>query len=191
MTALVLTETVLLFSYVLNLQGNLITSCCGSLFSSEQPGITGELAGLSHWAMAIWFGVSSLVALASGGWFVLTGRGGWLFSLASSLFMVSALAAIISFISLYYYELPTHHCPFCILQREYQAVGYPLYAALLGGGISGIGVGLVMPARRIVSLASAVPVLQRRLAQVSLACMLLFLVMVAVQMLSTDFRLAW
>ncbi len=191
MTALVLTETVLLFSYVLNLQGNLITSCCGSLFSSEQPGITGELAGLSHWTMAIWFGVSSLVALASGGWFVLTGRGGWLFSLASSLFMVSALAAIISFISLYYYELPTHHCPFCILQREYQAVGYPLYAALLGGGISGIGVGLVMPARRIVSLASAVPVLQRRLAQVSLACMLLFLVMVAVQMLSTDFRLAW
>lgn len=191
MTALVLTETGLLFSYVLNLKGDLITSCCGSLFSSEQPGITGELAGLSHRVMAPWFGGISLVALASGGWFLLKNRGGWLFSLASTLFMTSALAAIISFISLYYYELPTHHCPFCILQREYHAIGYLLYATLLGAGISGIGVGLLMPARNIPSLTAAVPALQRRLTLVSLALMLLFLALVTLRMLTTDFRLVW
>jgi len=41
--------------------------------------------------------------------------------------------AILSFISVYFYELPTHHCPFCILQKEYGYVGYPLYLTLFGG----------------------------------------------------------
>jgi hypothetical protein len=44
-----------------------------------------------------------------------------------------SVAALISFISVYFYELPTHHCPFCILQGEYHYVGYLIYAAVLGG----------------------------------------------------------
>lgn len=191
LTLLVLVETVLLFSYVLNLKGDLITSCCGSLFSSAQPGITGELAGLSPRLSAAWFALVSLTAVAGGIRFIRTGHGGWLFSITSVLFTVSALAAIISFISLYYYELPTHHCPFCILQPEYHAIGYPLYAALLGSGICAIGTGILMPARSIPSLASAIPSLQRSLALVSLALTLIFLALIALRMLTTDFRLAW
>jgi hypothetical protein len=51
------------------------------------------------------------------------------------------LAAVVSWLSPYVYELPTHHCPFCLLQREYRWVGYLLCGALLGGGLTGAGVG--------------------------------------------------
>ena len=46
--------------------------------------------------------------------------------------MVS-LAAMVSFISPYVYEMPSHHCPFDVLQSGYHWIGYPLYL-LLGGG---------------------------------------------------------
>ena len=74
------------------------------------------------------------------------------------------LAALVSWVSPYVYELPTHRCPFCLLHAEYGWIGYPLYAALLGGAVAGMGVGALVPARRIPSLSAAVPALQRRLA---------------------------
>ena len=60
--------------------------------------------------------------------------------------------AILSFISPYFYELPTHHCPFCILQSEYGYIGYLLYGALFGSAVTGMGVGVLMPFRNIASL---------------------------------------
>ena len=84
-----------------------------------------------------------------------TGRGGYLFSAASSITFAVAVASIISFICLYIYELPTHHCPFCILQKEYGYVGYLLYIALFGGGVAGMGAGVLMPFRGRGSMAGS------------------------------------
>jgi hypothetical protein len=56
-------------------------------------------------------------------------------TLCTVTFLVSVLS-LISFISLYFYKLPTHHCLFCILQKEYGYIGYPLYPALLGATIT-------------------------------------------------------
>jgi hypothetical protein len=42
-------------------------------------------------------------------------------------FAVATIVGILSFISLYVYEHPHHHCPFCLLKPEY---GYQGYAAL-------------------------------------------------------------
>ncbi len=81
-------------------------------------------------------------------------------------FLIS-IVALISFISMYYYELPTHHCPFCILHPEYGYVGYLLYISLLAGAVSGLGVGAIMPFHKINSLAEVLPRIQRRLALVS------------------------
>jgi len=53
------------------------------------------------------------------------------------LFGVS-LAAIVSFISLYIYELPSHHCPFDIFQKHYHFIGYPIYISLFYGVFFGI-----------------------------------------------------
>jgi hypothetical protein len=112
-----------------------------------------------------------------------------LFSGLSMVTFVVAVAALISFICLYIYELPSHHCPFCILQKDYRYVGYLLYVTAIGGGIAGAGVGALIPCRNVASLAARVPTIQRRLAGFSVVMYLLFAAVVAVLMLATDFRL--
>ena len=42
----------------------------------------------------------------------------------------AALMGIVAFVSLYIYEHPHHHCPFCILKPEYDYQGYLLYVPL-------------------------------------------------------------
>jgi hypothetical protein len=71
----------------------------------------------------------------------------------------------------------------------YSYVVYPLYIALLGGGVSGMGVGLLMPFRKIRSLSEALPALQKRLALVSSILFAIFAVMVTLRMVFTDFIL--
>ena len=97
--------------------------------------------------------------------------------------------SFISFISLYFYELPTHHCPFCVLQREYGYIGYLLYATLLTGVVSGLGVGALMPFRRIGSLFDILPQIQKTLTLVCLVSYLLFAGISVYRMVSTDFTL--
>jgi hypothetical protein len=125
----------------------------------------------------------------SGLWFYLKGRGGYLFSALSSLTFVIAAASLISFICLYFYELPTHHCPFCILQKEYGYAGYALYGTLIGGAAAGLGLGALMPFRGHGSLSGVIPLIQRRLALVTVTLYLVFTLLVAYRMLATSFRL--
>jgi len=65
---------------------------------------------------------------------------------------IIALVSVVSFISLYIYELPTHHCPFCIIMEDYHYIGYLLYLLLFGAVVSGIGVGILLPFRQVDSL---------------------------------------
>jgi hypothetical protein len=108
------------------------------------------------------------ITLASGVYFLLKGKGGKLFAVAGTLAFPVSVAALISFISLYFYELPTHHCPFCILQREYHYVGYLIYVSLLGGGVAGAGAWALMSFRSVPSLKDVVPRIQKRLARTGL-----------------------
>jgi hypothetical protein len=186
---LILLEAVLQFAYFLNLKADVITSCCGSLFSSDKHSIAGEIAGLPNGPMQLAFFGMMLVTVAAGVLFYVKGKGGYLFSFLSSLTFVVAAASLVSFICLYFYELPSHHCPFCILQKEYGYVGYALYATLLGGGVCGLGVGALMPFISHPSLSRVIPLIQRRLALVTLALYLLFTLIVSWRMLSTSFTL--
>jgi hypothetical protein len=103
-------------------------------------------------------------------------------------FLVSVVS-LISFISLYFYQLPTHHCPFCILQKEYYYVGYLLYVALLGGVVCGAATGVFLPARNIPSLRYLLPGIEKRLTLVSLFSYFLFTIVVTCVMIFTNFRL--
>ena len=47
-----------------------------------------------------------------------------------SAFIYISYFAIVYYFSAYIYELPTHKCPFCILQKEYHYVGYLIYISL-------------------------------------------------------------
>ncbi|MCD4667924.1 MAG: hypothetical protein K8R44_04970 [Sulfurimonas sp.] len=50
--------------------------------------------------------------------------------ISSTIFTYISYYAIVYFFGTYIYELPTHKCPFCMLQREYYYVGYIIYATL-------------------------------------------------------------
>ena len=93
------------------------------------------------------------------------------------------------YISLYIYELPTHHCPFDILQANYNFVGYPLYAGLLGSAVAGLGVGFITPFKNIKSLAQVIPSLQRRLTLTSLILNSIFLIIVVYNVASSNLTL--
>jgi len=51
--------------------------------------------------------------------------------------------SLIAFFGTYIYELPTHHCPFCFLQKDYYYVGYLIYILLFSGTFYGVAVGFV------------------------------------------------
>jgi hypothetical protein len=46
------------------------------------------------------------------------------------LFLFVSYFVVVYFFGTYIYELPTHHCPFCMLQKEYSFVGFVLWIAL-------------------------------------------------------------
>ncbi len=189
LTPLIVTESILQLMYFIGLKGDMITSCCGSLFSSERRSVTSDIAGMPAGRALAGFAASLVLTYSSGIVYWIKGKLGRLFSLASGTTFLAFCISLISFISLYFYELPTHHCPFCILQREYYYVGYLLYASLLAGVVSGIGVGALMPFRAIGSLSTIVPLIQRRLVAISLISYLFFVVITIYRMVSTDFSL--
>lgn len=186
---LLLLEGVLLVAYFAGIKPDIITSCCGSLFSHEGGGFSGDLAALPHRPMQIAFFSGMALTAVSGVWFYLKGRGGYLFSSCAFATFLIAVASVLSFICLYFYELPTHHCPFCLLQAGYGYVGYVLYATLFGGAVAGLGVGVLMPFRQVGSLLRIIPVTQRRLAVVTLVCYLLFTAIVAWKMVFSALKL--
>ena len=51
----------------------------------------------------------------------------------SILFLYISYYAVTYFFSTYVYELPTHQCPFCMLQKEYSFVGYFIWSSLMIG----------------------------------------------------------
>jgi hypothetical protein len=183
---LILAEGLAQADYFGNLTPDIITSCCGKLFSGDAAGITSDISVLApKWVMAVFFCVVA-GTIALGIVFIRNAKWGYLYSLAAFFVLVLSLAAILSFISPYFYELPTHHCPFCILQAEYGYIGYPIYICLFGGGLSGMGVALLMPFGHIVSLRETLPLLQRRLALLSVVFFGIFLLMVAYRMSTSN-----
>jgi len=149
----IILETILESAYFLSMKADVITSCCGSLFSSERvTGIGSEIASLPALPMMWVFYGAMLCTLASGIFFYLKDKGGYFYAALSLLMFIISLVSIVSFISLYIYELPTHHCPFCIIMEEYNYLGYLLYMLLFGAVVSGIGVGALIPFRQVESL---------------------------------------
>ncbi|MBZ0170304.1 membrane protein [Candidatus Methylomirabilis lanthanidiphila] len=180
-------ETFLEGTYFLNLRADVITSCCGSLFSDEQvTGIGSELAALPIRPMMWTFFLGMGGMLLFGLWFYITGKGGYLYSLFTFTMFGVSLVSIISFISLYIYELPTHHCPFCIVMKEYGYIGYALYLPLFLGAVTGGGIATLIPFRRIESLHAVLPALIRKLTIISLAAYATFTAIVIYEIVASN-----
>lgn len=188
-TVLLSVETLLILLYFGLMRADVITSCCGTLFSKGTDTVAGDLAALPAWETRILLFTGMVLLACSGIGFRKTGRGAVLFGWLSAAMFFFSLAAVISFVSVYYYQLPFHHCPFDILQSEYHFIGYPLYAALFVGGISGTGVGWVNRYKYRPSLRQAIPRLQQRLSLWSMAGYAVFTVISAYPIIFSDFRL--
>jgi hypothetical protein len=150
-------ETLSLWQFFLGLDPDVITSCCGALFTPAGKGVAAQLTGVAPGlALGVLYGLA-LSALGAGLWAARRGRGGRLFAGLSLAHLLAALVALVSVIALYVYEHPHHHCPFCLLKAGHDYIGYGLYLPLFAATAWGLGAGVVSPWRRLPSLAEAAP----------------------------------
>lgn len=185
-------ETLLESAYFLDMQADVITSCCGSLFSSEKlVGLGSDMASLPALPMMWVFYGTMACTLIIGMYFYLRRQGGYLYAGMSLLMFIVALVSVVSFISLYIYELPTHHCPFCIIMQEYGYIGYLLYTLLFGAVVCGMGVGVLMPYRQVESLKEILGGLVGKLAMTSIVLFTAFALLVTFEIVTSNLTISY
>jgi hypothetical protein len=184
-------DLILMILYFTGLEPEVITSCCGALFSSDGSGLASELTALPLRPMIITFYLAAFLYAAlllicryrSGqGWRVLLALGAAAFGLIS-------LASVVSFISIYYYRLPSHHCPFDLLQGHYYFIGYPLYLCLFGAMLCGLVPLLLVVLRHWPVPASLIARLERRWINAGMAFLAGLLILVIWPMVFSSFTL--
>ncbi len=126
-------EMVLEWLHFSHIDPHLIVSCCGTLFSAAKESAVSAFISLPpSITLGFFYGLFAAIVV-----FGLAKRTA-LLAVANLLFVPVAILALIAFFSPYVYELPHHHCPFCLLQADYHYVGYLMYAALFVGTFAGI-----------------------------------------------------
>jgi hypothetical protein len=189
LAGLLVTDAVLQWRFFTGLEPDVITSCCARVFGGEAPGIGANLAAVPpSVAEAAYFGML-LATLALG---VAVVRGLPL----SGVFAAAALAlgavaglGVVTWVAPSWYELPTHHCPLCVLAPEMHLVGYPLYGALAVAVLGGVGSGVVRGLRRLDAEAWIAPAQERRLCVASMVGFAAFTALAVWPLLTSDFRL--
>ncbi len=135
--ALIVLESVLDLRYFATIVTETPVSCCSSIY-----GISGGESpipfGLDTTAILLLFylfyalsAVSALYRMA-------------LFSFVSNLlFLYTSYYAVVYFFGTYVYELPTHLCPFCMLQHHYYYIGFLIWGTLFAGTFHGLAAPLM------------------------------------------------
>lgn len=129
---LIIVELGLDFSYFSNIDTHLPVSCCSALFG-QLEGANPLPFGLSIPLLLVLFYLLYALVLLT-----LKTNQTLLYMVANILFVYIAYYAVVYFFGTYIYQLPTHKCPFCMLQAEYMYVGYVLWASLFIGSYIGL-----------------------------------------------------
>jgi len=129
---LIIVELGLDFSYFSNIDTHMPVSCCSALFG-QLEGANPLPFGLSVSLLLVLFYLLYILV-------ILTIKSGYtiLYILANILFVFLSYYAVVYFFGTYVYQLPTHKCPFCMLQQEYYYVGYLLWGSLFMGTYIGL-----------------------------------------------------
>jgi len=186
---LIILDSWLQMQYFLGLKPDIITSCCGALFSNESDSVAGSLIGLPIlFSMFCFYGLSLvfIISIILSFW---SGLMRFVTTIIAPLFFLVSIGAIISFVSLYYYEIPTHHCPFDLLQKGDYFIGYPLYISLFGGTVFAFLPGITEPLRKVSSLSNLLPQKQKRWLIAALFLTILFVILCSWPILFSDFTL--
>jgi hypothetical protein len=188
---LIILDASLQLKYFMGLEPNIITSCCGALFSEGEEGIASSLSSLPVRPMMITFYVTIGLFLFNA---LLSLRfqksiSKYMSTILSFVLFVVSIASIISFISLYFYEMPTHHCPFDVIQKDYRFIGYPIYITLFGGVFFGMITGILEPFKKIASLKMTIKNAQQKWTVLSILLIVIFTIICSWPILFSDFTL--
>jgi len=178
LTPIAVADLVLQFLYFSGIRPDIITSCCGSLFSEGSDSVTGDIASLPASGTLPLFVVASLLFLATLVWARIERLPATSVAAAlmSPVMLGLGIVAIISFVSVAYYELPTHHCPFDLFQAGNHYVGYPLLISLVVAVVTALLPGLFHQLGRRPSLGALVADRERSWIAVALGAYAVFLV---------------
>jgi hypothetical protein len=175
---LVIGDSYLLFRYLVDLEPDILTSCCGVVLAKEAGPEQLWFATLSEenlllaiviFALILWLTALFLLRAAP----TTAGRGAAavLLLAGSPVFAALALLTITLVISPYVYALPSHRCPFDLFAAEYSYFGVPLYLALFAAVFSGLAAGIAGLATRRREVGAILPRFSHR----SLRSFLVFL----------------
>ncbi len=185
---LLVLDLVLLLLYLTQLKPDIITSCCGVIFS-QATGDGKNLIGPvpARQVMAFFYGLALLLSGLTVVLLKKISRGslrskkmsGVFFSLLWLIFFFVSLLVITTVISSYIYGMPFHRCPFDILKKEYHFIGYFIYTTLFGATFLGMSTGLTALFSTISSLQQPLCSFQKAALRLSLILLCLFLVVVS------------
>ncbi|MEA3354143.1 MAG: hypothetical protein U9Q33_10040 [Campylobacterota bacterium] len=126
-----ISEFILNILYFSNISTRSLVTCCSAIYSKTGSGalpfdISVETLLILFFTFYIVLVISNKKKIAV------------LSALFSILFLYISYYAVIYFFGTYIYELPTHHCPFCMLQSDYYHIGYVIFISLFVGVFFGV-----------------------------------------------------
>ncbi len=184
-TPIFFVDAILLANYLYRLEPDIITSCCGVIFGDgdgDGKNLTGPLP--AGFLILLFYGLAS-VLIAQAIFFLCRQNtskksySGLFFSLLCFSFFLLSLLVITAVISPYIYAMPSHRCPFDILQKEYNFIGYPIYFFLITSTFSGAVTGLLFLFQGRPGLQQSVKDFQSRALIIMLVSLPMFLLLVS------------
>jgi len=137
--------------YLAKLTPDIITSCCGIIFSTDKADSQNLLGAFSTSTLLTLFYTTAVFIIVTGFYLLRNLKKvhkcslkwvSMVFSLLWAFFYPLSMVVITVVISSYIYAMPYHHCPFCILKPEYYGIGYPIFLSLIGSSFFGLCTGL-------------------------------------------------
>ncbi len=145
---LIFTEAFLDILYLFNIDITAPVSCCSALFGNLE-GANPLPFGLDIKNLLILFYTLYLASVLAQ---ILENR--LLSTITLILFAIIAYYGVVYFFGTYVYELPTHKCPFCMMQKEYYYIGYLIWGSLFAGlffGLIWVIIGFLKYENRVLS----------------------------------------
>jgi len=117
---------------------NQLVDCCGAIYSVNSKTYISYIFELSNSVLVSIFYAIYLAVLI--GYFL---KKDSIYAILNLLFLIISIITLITFFGTYIYEMPTHHCPFCFLQKDYNYIGYFIYLFLFLGTFNAVAVGFL------------------------------------------------
>lgn len=152
--------------FALDLDLTMVASCCSAeLDTAAGAAVDYGAPGASRSSLA-WIALAAAGAAALAGIWARRRPGpapAWTAVVVSLAAAAAAVPAILYYVAPHAYEVPHHHCPFCLLRGDVGGIGWPLFAAVFAGTILGAAFGVVELGRRASADPQAASALERSL----------------------------